>query len=109
MVSGAARQLALRSSCRLALFHREYRIHQVHHLCSRIPFYRLPQALREHPDLARIGRISLGESLRCVRLALWDETSRRLISFRELQTRDMDGSRADAPHSEQAMASRAGG
>ncbi len=84
-------------------------IHQVHHLCSRIPFYRLPQTLREHPDLARIGRITLGESLRCVRLALWDETSRRLISFRELQTRDMDGPRTDAPRSNDAMASRTGG
>ena len=61
-------------------------MHHVHHLCSRIPFYRLPQALRVHPELARIGRITLRESLRCVRLTLWDETARRLISFRELRT-----------------------
>ena len=27
-------------------------VHHVHHLCSRIPFYRLPLALRQHPDLA---------------------------------------------------------
>jgi acyl-lipid omega-6 desaturase (Delta-12 desaturase) len=61
-------------------------MHHVHHLCSRVPFYRLPQALRVHPELAGIGRITLRESLRCVRLTLWDETARRLISFRELQT-----------------------
>ncbi|HEX5847016.1 MAG TPA: fatty acid desaturase [Rhodoplanes sp.] len=84
-------------------------IHQVHHLCSRIPFYRLPQALRDHPELAWIGRITLGESLRCVRLTLWDETRRRLISFRELRTSGADGSRADAPRSEPATASRTGG
>ncbi len=60
-------------------------IHHVHHLCSRIPFYRLPQVLRDHPELANMGRITLGESLRCVRFALWDEKRRRLISFGELR------------------------
>jgi len=61
-------------------------MHHIHHLCSRIPFYRLPRALRHHPDLANIGRLTLGQSLSCVRLVLWDEASRRLISFRELRT-----------------------
>ena len=62
-------------------------VHHVHHLCSRIPFYRLPLALRQHPDLAKIGRITLGQSISCVRLVLWDEAARRLISFRDLRTR----------------------
>ena len=61
-------------------------MHHVHHLCSRIPFYRLPRALRHHPDLANIGRLTLGQSLSCVRLVLWDEAARRLISLRELRT-----------------------
>ena len=26
-------------------------VHHVHHLCSRIPYYRLPQVLRDHPEL----------------------------------------------------------
>jgi omega-6 fatty acid desaturase (delta-12 desaturase) len=60
-------------------------IHHVHHLCSRIPFYRLPQVLGDHPELARIGRITLLESLRCVRFALWDERHRRMISFGDLR------------------------
>ena len=60
-------------------------VHHVHHLCSRIPFYRLPLALRQHPNLAKIGRLTLGQSLSCVRLVLWDEAARRLISFRELR------------------------
>jgi len=59
-------------------------VHHVHHLCSRIPFYRLPQVLRDHPELARIGRIRLVESLKCARLVLWDENRQRLISFSEL-------------------------
>jgi acyl-lipid omega-6 desaturase (Delta-12 desaturase) len=26
-------------------------VHYVHHLCSRIPYYRLPTTLRDHPEL----------------------------------------------------------
>jgi acyl-lipid omega-6 desaturase (Delta-12 desaturase) len=62
-------------------------VHHVHHLCSRIPFYRLPLALRDHPDLGNVGRLTLGQSLACVRLVLWDEATSRLITFRELRTR----------------------
>jgi omega-6 fatty acid desaturase (delta-12 desaturase) len=62
-------------------------VHHIHHLCSRIPFYRLPLALRQHPDLANVGRLTLGQSLACVPLVLWDEAARRLISFRELRSR----------------------
>jgi omega-6 fatty acid desaturase (delta-12 desaturase) len=60
-------------------------IHHVHHLCSRIPYYRLPRVLRDQPDLAGIGRLTLVQSLRCVRLVLWDEGSKRLVSFREMR------------------------
>jgi omega-6 fatty acid desaturase (delta-12 desaturase) len=56
-------------------------VHHVHHLCSRIPFYRLSRVLRDHPDLCEVGRLTLLESFRCVRLTLWDETQRRLVSF----------------------------
>src|SRR5204863_4664623 len=61
-------------------------VHHVHHLCSRIPFYRLQRVLRDHPQLADVKRLTLLESLACVRLVLWDETAQRLISFRELRT-----------------------
>jgi acyl-lipid omega-6 desaturase (Delta-12 desaturase) len=62
-------------------------IHHVHHLCSRIPYYRLPRVLRDHPELRGVSRLTLLQSLRCVRLVLWDESQRRLISFRELGLR----------------------
>jgi omega-6 fatty acid desaturase (delta-12 desaturase) len=58
-------------------------VHHVHHLCSRIPCYRLPRALRDYPELRGLGRLTLVQSFRCVRLVLWDETQRRLVSFRE--------------------------
>ena len=58
-------------------------VHHVHHLCSRIPYYRLHHALRDHPQLETLGRVTLGQSLRSVNLVLWDESKKRLISFRE--------------------------
>ena len=30
-------------------------VHHVHHLCSRIPYYRLPEVLRDHPELAEMA------------------------------------------------------
>jgi len=60
-------------------------VHHVHHLCSRISFYRLPRVLHEHPELRAIGRITLMQSLACVRLALWDESNQRMISFSDLR------------------------
>ena len=66
-------------------------VHHVHHLCSRIPYYRLPDVLREHPELVATGRLTLIESLRCVRLVLWDERKRRLISFREMDDGSIRG------------------
>jgi omega-6 fatty acid desaturase (delta-12 desaturase) len=58
-------------------------VHHVHHLCSRIPYYRLPEVMRDHPELRAVGRLTLQQSFGCVRLVLWDEARRRLISFRE--------------------------
>lgn len=68
-------------------------IHHVHHLASRVPFYRLPEVLNDYPELRSIGRLTLFQSLRCVRLVLWDEASRRMVSFRDLPTLA-----ASAPH-----------
>jgi omega-6 fatty acid desaturase (delta-12 desaturase) len=56
-------------------------IHHVHHLYSRIPFYRLTEVVRDHGVLADHNRMTLRESLRNARLHLWDEDSRRLLSF----------------------------
>ncbi len=58
-------------------------VHHVHHLCSRIPFYRLPRVLRENHDLRGMSRVTLRQSFACVRLALWDESRHRLVSVRD--------------------------
>ncbi|MCZ4352225.1 fatty acid desaturase [Roseovarius aestuarii] len=61
-------------------------IHHVHHVHSRIPFYRLPEVLRDHLELAITNRMTIRESLVNARLHLWDEQSKRLLSF--AQARD---------------------
>lgn len=58
-------------------------IHHVHHLYSRIPFYRLTDVLRDHPELAEAQRLTLWESLKSARLHLWDEGQQKLLSFRQ--------------------------
>ncbi|MFU8881429.1 MAG: fatty acid desaturase [Rhodobacterales bacterium] len=57
-------------------------IHHVHHLYARIPYYKLPQVLRDHTELAQAQRLGFRESLSCVKFHLWDENARRLISFK---------------------------
>jgi omega-6 fatty acid desaturase (delta-12 desaturase) len=59
-------------------------IHHVHHLYSRIPFYRLPEVLRDHSALAAANRMTIRDSIRSVRLHLWDEESKRLLSFSQV-------------------------
>ena len=63
-------------------------IHHVHHVHSRIPFYRLPEVLRDHSVLADCNRITIRESLRTAGLQLWDEQSKRLLSFAQVRARE---------------------
>lgn len=62
-------------------------IHHVHHLHSRIPFYRLPEVLRDHAALANGNRLTIRSSIRSARLHLWDEESKRLLSFSQARAR----------------------
>ncbi len=64
-------------------------IHHVHHLSSRIPYYRLPEVLRDRPELRDVSRIGLWESFKCARLALWDERRGELIPFKALRGREL--------------------
>ncbi len=58
-------------------------IHHVHHLYSRIPFYRLPEVLRDHAVLADGNRMTIRESFANARLHLWDAQTKRLLSFEQ--------------------------
>jgi acyl-lipid omega-6 desaturase (Delta-12 desaturase) len=76
----------------LAWFTGNIGVHHVHHLASRIPFYRLPEVLREHPQFATLGRLTFLQGLRCATLAVWDSRQKRLISFGELRRSGTDAS-----------------
>lgn len=58
-------------------------IHHVHHINSIIPFYRLNAVISRYPELKSIGRLSAWDSFKGMPLALWDEQSRKLVSFRQ--------------------------
>ena len=62
-------------------------IHHVHHLYSRIPFYRLPEVLRDHDVLAESNRMTIRDSLANARLHLWDEEAKTLLSFGSVLSR----------------------
>jgi omega-6 fatty acid desaturase (delta-12 desaturase) len=60
--------------------------HHVHHLNSRIPFYRLPEVVAAIPELQTPKTTSLHplEILRCLRLKVWDPVANRMVGRREL-------------------------
>jgi omega-6 fatty acid desaturase (delta-12 desaturase) len=62
-------------------------IHHVHHLSSRIPNYRLRECLAHLPALPDVTRLTLRSSLRCLRLALYDEATGRMVRFKALRHR----------------------
>ena len=60
--------------------------HHVHHLNAKIPFYRLPEAIRALPELQNPCTTSLHplDILRCLRLKVWDTDLQRMVTLREM-------------------------
>jgi len=60
--------------------------HHVHHLNSRIPFYRLEEALESMPELGNAPTTSwnLLEMIKCFRLKLWDPEKEKMITLSQL-------------------------
>jgi omega-6 fatty acid desaturase (delta-12 desaturase) len=56
-------------------------LHHIHHLCLKIPNYKLQECLDSRPELRTINRLTLRESLDCLKLKLWDEENNRLVQF----------------------------
>jgi acyl-lipid omega-6 desaturase (Delta-12 desaturase) len=61
--------------------------HHVHHLNPRIPNYRLRSCHAAVPALSDVPPLTLWAGLRSLRLALWDEENRRMVSFRSARRR----------------------
>lgn len=60
-------------------------LHHIHHLCAMIPNYRLQECFASDRELQEINRMTLRQSLKCIRWALWDEEKSKMIGFRDLQ------------------------
>ncbi len=60
--------------------------HHVHHLNSRIPFYRLYEVMQDMPELQNVGKTSwkLTDMIACFKLKLWDAEKGKMIPLREL-------------------------
>jgi omega-6 fatty acid desaturase (delta-12 desaturase) len=62
--------------------------HHIHHLNARVPFYRLPEALKKIPELSKPKTTSLHplDIIRCLRLKVWDVKAQQMVGLRNLNT-----------------------
>jgi acyl-lipid omega-6 desaturase (Delta-12 desaturase) len=61
--------------------------HHIHHLNSRIPFYRLEEAMNSMPELKNVPvtTFEIKNVLGCLRLKVWDPEINQMIGLRELK------------------------
>ena len=59
--------------------------HHIHHLNSRIPFYRLPEVMNAIPELQRVKTTSLSPKaiFACLRLKVWNPEMNQMITLEE--------------------------
>jgi omega-6 fatty acid desaturase (delta-12 desaturase) len=60
--------------------------HHIHHLNSKIPFYRLPEAMKHFPELQQCKTTSLSfkEIRACLRLKIWDPEKQQMITLKDI-------------------------
>lgn len=61
--------------------------HHIHHLNSRIPFYRLPEAMKNIPELqtTQVTTLKPSDIIACLRLKVWDPDQNKMIGFAEME------------------------
>ncbi|HRA89721.1 MAG TPA: fatty acid desaturase [Planctomycetaceae bacterium] len=59
--------------------------HHIHHLSPRIPNYNLEQCHDSHPMFKDVRAVTLLSSFSAMSFNLWDESSHRLVAFREVK------------------------
>jgi omega-6 fatty acid desaturase (delta-12 desaturase) len=61
--------------------------HHIHHINSKIPFYRLPEAMKKIPELqtATVTRLTPKDIIKCLRLKLWDASQNKMIPLEEMK------------------------
>jgi acyl-lipid omega-6 desaturase (Delta-12 desaturase) len=61
--------------------------HHIHHLCSKVPNYRLRACFEQNVEFWPAKSLSPLDSLKCPRLVLWDEEEHVLVAFRDAMCR----------------------
>ena len=61
--------------------------HHIHHLNSKIPFYRLPETMKHFSELQNCKTTSLSPRsvVACLRLKVWDQESERMVGVKGLR------------------------
>jgi omega-6 fatty acid desaturase (delta-12 desaturase) len=77
----------MRTSAIMGWFTANIGYHHIHHLNAKIPFYRLPEVIREVPELRnpKITSLHPADIFRCLRLKVWDVQEQRMVGVRNLR------------------------
>lgn len=61
--------------------------HHIHHINAKIPFYRLPEAMKKIPELqtSKVTRLTPTDIIKCLRLKLWDARQNKMITMAEIK------------------------
>ena len=61
--------------------------HHIHHLNSRIPFYRLPETMMAFKELQNpvISTLKIKDIVACLKLKLWDPEQNRMLTLNEVK------------------------
>ena len=71
-------------------------LHHVHHLCARIPNYRLQECMDSSPELQEPRTLRIRDTWALTRLNLWCERDERMIGFAEAERRGLERERDTA-------------
>ena len=60
--------------------------HHIHHLNSRIPFYRLPETMKNIKELQhpKVTTLKFSDIRKCLRLKVWDPDLNKMIGYEEM-------------------------
>ena len=62
--------------------------HHIHHINSRIPFYRLPEVMKHFPELqnAKITSLKIKDIIACLKLKIWDPERNQMVSLEQVRS-----------------------
>ncbi|MAE51679.1 MAG: fatty acid desaturase [Micavibrio sp.] len=61
-------------------------LHHIHHLCATIPNYRLQECLDGNECLQNLNRLTIKDSLACLKWRLWCENTKKMVGFEILKS-----------------------